>query len=166
MSELTLRPERPGDEPAIRSLLLAAFPTPLEADLTDSLRRGAAWLPGLSWVGELDGTICAQALLTRAHIGEVPALGMGPVAVAPEHQRRGFGGLVINAALRAAQDAGERFVFLLGHPAYYPRFGFARASSFGIVMPFEAPDEAGMALALGPDPLPAGVIRYAPEFGV
>ncbi|GAB2740721.1 hypothetical protein GCM10010442_71330 [Kitasatospora kifunensis] len=71
------------------------------------------------------------------------------------------------AALRAAEELGERFVVVLGHPAYYPRFGFGRASGYGIGLAIDVPDEAVMALALDADhPLPSGTVRYAAPFGI
>jgi putative acetyltransferase len=87
--------------------------------------------------------------------------------VLPQHQRSGAGSAAIRAALRAATDLGELYVTVLGHPAYYPRFGFTRASAHGIGVTSEVPDEALMALALDPDhPLPAGTVRYAVPFGI
>ncbi|MFI9238314.1 hypothetical protein [Streptomyces sp. NPDC053079] len=69
--------------------------------------------------------------------------------------------------LQAAKDRGERYVTVLGHPAYYPRFGFGRASAYGIGVSFDVPDEALMALALDEaHPLPSGIVRYAAPFGI
>lgn len=85
----------------------------------------------------------------------------------PSAQDRGAGSAVIRAALEAARARGENLVLVLGHPAYYPRFGFVPASRFGIRAPFGVPDEAMMALALAPDaPVPSGTIRYPAAFGV
>jgi predicted N-acetyltransferase YhbS len=154
---------------AVRRVNLAAFPTANEADLVDALRADrAAWLPGLSMVAEApDGTVAAHALLTRCQVDGVPALALAPVAVLPQWQRRGAGGTVVRAALELAAAGGEQVVLVLGHPAYYPRFGFVPASGYGIKPPFEVPDEAMMALALDPGrPVPAGSIRYADAFGV
>ncbi|MEU1056440.1 N-acetyltransferase [Streptomyces sp. NPDC005876] len=163
------RPETPADVPAIREVLRAAFPTALEADLVDALRADpAAWIEGLSLVAaDGTGSPVAQALLTRCHIGESPALCLGPCGVRPERQRTGAGSAVVRAALDAARRRGEHHVVVLGHPAYYPRFGFGRASAHGIGVAFDVPDEALMALSLDPArPLPAGTVRYAAPFGV
>ncbi len=162
------RPETDADIPAVRRINLAAFETPLEADLVDALRSDASWIDGLSVVALTeDGELVGHALLTRCHIDDTPALCLAPVAIMPEYQRSGVGSAVVRAALRAAGDGGERFVTVLGHPAYYPRFGFTRASGHGIGLPIEAPDEAVMALALDPaHPLPAGTVRYAAPFGI
>ena len=162
------RAETGADLPAVREIELAAFDTPLEADLVDALRADAAWIDGLSLVAaDQEGRLVGHALLTRCHIGDTPALCLGPVAVLPTHQNTGAGSAVIRAALAAAEAKGERYVTVLGHPAYYPRFGFTRASDHGITVTLDVPDEALMALTLDPaHPLPSGTIRYAPPFGI
>ncbi|MFE6837348.1 bifunctional class I SAM-dependent methyltransferase/N-acetyltransferase [Streptomyces sp. NPDC057705] len=162
------RPETAADVAAVREVNLAAFGTPLEADLVDALRTDAAWLPGLSYVAEApDGTVAAHALLTRCEVDGVPALALAPVAADPALQRSGAGSSVVRALLAAAAERGESLVLVLGHPEYYPRFGFAPASHFGIRAPFEVPDEAMMALVLDDSvPVPAGTIRYPAPFGV
>ncbi|GAA3422122.1 GNAT family N-acetyltransferase [Streptosporangium vulgare] len=128
----------------------------------------AAWRPGLSWLAQApDGTVAGFALLTRCHVGDVPALALGPCAVLPGHQRRGAGSAAIRAALRAARDQGENLVLVLGHAEYYPRFGFTPASGHAIRPPFDVSDEHMMALVLDPArPVPSGVIRYPAAFGV
>ncbi|MFC6887161.1 MULTISPECIES: GNAT family N-acetyltransferase [Actinomadura] len=168
----TARPETPGDladVAAIRAINLAAFPTPEEADLVDALRADPdAWIGGLSMLAEPPGGAPAgYALLTRCTVGGDPALALGPCAVLPARQRTGAGSAAIRAALDAARAMGENLVVVLGHAAYYPRFGFRRASLSGIATAFEVPDEALMALHLDPSrPAPSGVIRYADAFGV
>ncbi|MEV0372031.1 N-acetyltransferase [Streptomyces sp. NPDC050636] len=168
------RPEAPEDIPAVRRLLLAAFDGTeeadgTEADLVDALRGDpAAWLPGLSYVADApDGTLAAHALLTRCHVDEVPAVALAPCAVLPEKQNQGAGGAVIQALLEAARAAGERTAIVLGHPPYYPRFGFEPAATrFGILPPQPWPDEAFMALSLDGSIPPRGTVRYAKAFGI
>ncbi|MFE5817557.1 GNAT family N-acetyltransferase [Streptomyces sp. NPDC056479] len=162
------RAETGADLPAVREIELAAFETPLEADLVDALRKDAAWIDGLSIVtADQEGRLVGHALLTRCHIDDTPALCLGPVAVLPAYQRTGAGSAAIHAALGAARVRGERFVTVLGHSAYYPRFGFTRACAHGIGVTFDVPDEALMALSLDPDHrLPSGTIRYAAPFGI
>ncbi|GHF35263.1 N-acetyltransferase [Streptomyces mashuensis] len=164
----TTRPETGSDVAGVRAVHLAAFPTPLEADLVDALRADRAWIDGLSVVvTDADDVPVGHALLTRCHIDATPALCLAPVAVRPELQRSGAGSAAVRAVLRAARDKGERYVVVLGHPAYYPRFGFTRASVHGIGVTFDVPDEALMALALDDaHALPSGTIRYAEPFGV
>lgn len=166
------RPETEADVAAVHAVNAAAFETRAEADLVDALRADpGAWLPGLSCVAEApDGSVAAHALLTRCRVGGAPALALAPVAVLPAHQRTGAGSAVVRALLDAARARGERLVVVLGHPAYYPRFGFEPASGYGIRPGFEVPDEAMMALVLnGSDDsgaLPRGTIQYPAAFGV
>ncbi|MGX1761553.1 GNAT family N-acetyltransferase [Streptomyces lydicus] len=148
---------------------LAAFETAGEADLVDALRRDpAARLPGLSYVAEApDGTPVAHALLTRCHVDGVPAVALAPCAVLPGYQKCGAGGAVFRALLQAAREAGERTAIVLGHPPYYPRFGFVPAAArFGILPPRPWPDEAFMALSLDGSPLPRGTVHHAAAFGI
>lgn len=193
---VAVRPERPGDEVGIRAVVRAAFPTAEEADLVDALRADPdAWIEGLSWVavrgdddgndddgddgddgsrsdvggdsGHVNGPIVGHALLTRCHVGRTPALCLAPCSVLPELQGTGIGTAVTAAALDAARTAGEHLVVVLGHPTYYPRFGFERASTHGIRLSVEVPDEALMVLRLDPAvPVPSGLVRYAPAFGI
>lgn len=179
------RAETRADIPAIRETTLAAFGRAREADLVEELRADeTAWLPGLSLVvtenngddgddGDSDsdgdgGRVVGHILLTRGHIGDTAALCLGPVSVRPERQRDGVGSAAVRAALAAAAGRGERYVVLVGHPAYYPRFGFTRASAYGISISVDAPDDAVMALALdeAAHPLPAGLIRWPAAFGI
>lgn len=161
------RVETAADVTAVREIDLAAFGTAAEADLVDALRADTAWIPGLSLLstGE-DGIPVGHALLTRGHIGDVPALCLAPCAVLPRFQRTGAGSAAVTAGLDAARGMGEHAVVVLGHPEYYPRFGFGRASAHGITLSIEVPDEALMALSLDGGPLPAGRVRYAAPFGI
>ncbi|MGV9316818.1 GNAT family N-acetyltransferase [Streptomyces sp. NPDC003691] len=169
MTGWTTRPETPDDIAAVREINLAAFPTALEADLVDALRADpGAWIDGLSLLAvAADGRVAGHALLTRCRIGTEPALALAPCAVLPSHQGTGAGTAAVRAALDAARELGENTVVVLGHPAYYPRFGFVPASGLGISAPFEVPDEAMMALTLDPGrPAPAGTIHYPAAFGI
>lgn len=169
-----VRQETAEDASAVRRVVSTAFgsvdtPSEVEADLVDDLRLDAdAWLPGLSYVAEApDGTIAAHALITRCRVGDAPAAALAPVSVAPEYQRTGAGQAVVRAVLDAARLRGEPLVLVLGHPEYYPRFGFVRASEYGIKPGFEAPDEAMMALVLDDSvPVPPGTLVYPAAFGV
>ncbi|GAA2679455.1 N-acetyltransferase [Streptomyces aculeolatus] len=166
------RAETRADIPVIREITLAAFGREHEADIVDKLRADeTAWIEGLSLVvaeSAADGAaVLGHVLLTRGGIGDTPALCLGPVSVRPELQRGGVGSAVVRAALAAAAARGERYVVLVGHPEYYPRFGFTRASAYGIRLSVEAPDEAVMALALDEaHPLPGGMIRWPAAFGI
>ncbi|WP_216588263.1 GNAT family N-acetyltransferase [Streptomyces brasiliscabiei] len=166
----TTRPETTEDRAGVYGVNAAAFETDAEARLVDALREDpGAWVPELSYVAEApDGSIAAYALITRCHVDETPVLALAPVAVLPDHQRQGAGAAVVRAALEAARArAEERLVLVLGHPEYYPRFGFVRASEYGIRPDFDVPDEAMMALVLdGAASVAPGTIRYPVAFGV
>ncbi len=166
------RPENTADAASVHAVNRAAFETGAEADLVDALR--ATRRPGCPACRtsrrRRTAPSTSYALLTRCRVGGTPALALAPVAVLPEHQRTGAGSAVVRAVLDAARARGERLVLVLGHPAYYPRFGFEPASGYGIRPEFEAPDEAMMTLVLNgtgdSEPLPRGTIRYPAAFGV
>ncbi|WP_182358689.1 GNAT family N-acetyltransferase [Tomitella gaofuii] len=160
------RAETAADAAAVRRVVLSAFDTAEEADLVDALRQDPAWIDGLSAVAvDGEGAVVAHALLTRCAIGDRPAVCLAPCSVLPEHQGAGAGTAVTRAVLEAARRRGERFVTVLGHPEYYPRFGFERASAHGVRMRAAVPDDALMVLSLDGTAVPAGVIRYAAAFG-
>jgi putative acetyltransferase len=124
----------------------------------------------LSLVAVLEGKIVGHILFSTVTIdsaaGSTSAIGLAPMAVLPEHQRRGIGSMLVREGLDACRAAGHRAVIVLGHPEYYPRFGFVRASRFGLTWEHEVQDEAFMAIELVPGALAGGpgVVRYQPEF--
>lgn len=161
------RAETGADHRTVRQINLAAFGRAEEADLVQALRRDEAWIDGLSLLAlEGDGIPVGHVLLTRCHIGSVPALCLAPCAVLPSHQGTGVGSELIRAVLGEARGRGERYVTVLGHGDYYPRFGFARASGHGIGVGIEVPDEALMVMSLDGSVLPTGTISYPPPFGI
>ena len=166
--EWTTRPESDDDEEAVRALTVAAFGTADEADLVDALRADEAWIDGLSIVATTaDDQVVGHALLTRCWVEEEPALCLAPCSVLPAYQRTGAGSAAIRAALDAARSVEGPFVVVLGHPDYYPRFGFRRASLSGIRLSVDVPDEALMAMSLDPErALPRGMVRYPAPFGI
>jgi putative acetyltransferase len=160
---------RPDDVPAVRLVNEAAFGRAAEADLVDALRdRGTATL---SLVAVLQDRVVGHILFSPVTIesgGEVTAsLGLGPMAVLPSNQRQGIGCLLVRTGIEDCRRAGHGAVVVLGHPEYYPRFGFVPASRLGLAWEHPAPDEAFMALELrdGAVPRPSGIVRYQPEFG-
>jgi putative acetyltransferase len=165
---LELRPARPGDAAAIFAIHRAAFAGEDEAKLVDALTADGHAV--VSLVADDGGEIVGHVLLSGAEIVDgkaaTPCLALAPLAVTPSRQRQGIGARLVEASLAQARRSGHGIVIVLGHPEYYPRFGFAPASTFGIRCPFEAPAEAFMALALRPGALEGvrGVVRYAPPF--
>jgi putative acetyltransferase len=161
-----IRPAEPGDEVAIRAVHLAAFPTPLEADLVEALvREGDAVM---SLVAGTGGDVAGHVMLSRMRVAgngrDYRALGLGPIGVLPGHQGSGIGGALIEAALAIARASGEDLVFLLGEPDYYRRFGFSAETASPFASPYAGP--YFMALILRPDvALPAaGTAAYARAF--
>jgi len=167
--EVSIRPEGPHDGDAIRALHSAAFGRPDEARLVDALRASSAFLPELSLVAEEDGRVVGHVLFSPVSLAEGEAnglLGLGPIAVLPERQRQGIGSRLIRVGLERAATLGCRAVVLVGHPDYYPRFGFTTASRFGLTCAYPVPDEVFMALPLRSGALDgvAGSIRYSSAF--
>ncbi len=166
---LVIREERSADIGAVRDVEMAAFGRLAEADLVDALRKSGGL--SLSLVAEDDGNVVGHIAFSPLTIEEggraVPAVALAPMAVLPSCQNEGIGTLLVNWGLNACRDAGHKVAVVLGHAGYYPRFGFAPASSFGIKCPFPAPDEAFMVLELEEGALSgvSGTVRYRPEFG-
>lgn len=156
---MQVRTETTADLPDIRAVNLAAFPTPAEADLIDRLRGRVD--PFISLVAD-DGGVAGHILFTPVHVGARTALALGPMAVLPARQRHGIGGKLIRAGLDACLTAGIDLVFVLGHPEYYPRFGFKPTRPFGIRCEFEVPAEVFMLAELRPGTAAgiSGIVRY------
>jgi putative acetyltransferase len=152
----------------IRTINEAAFGRPDEADLVDKLRTDGNAL--VSLVAEADAGIVGHILFSRMWIktltGLVSAVALAPVAVLPEHQRRGIGGRLIRYGLELLRGRGERIVIVLGHPDYYPRFGFSRQKAHSLESPF--PAEAFMAIELSTGALEGirGTVVYPAAFGI
>ena len=161
------RSERTDDIARVHEINADAFPTSEEAELVDALRVDPAWIDGLSMVAvDADDRPVGFALLTRCHIDDAPALCLAPCAVATDHQRTRAGSAAIVAALDAAREMGESTVVVLGHPDYYPRFGFRRAVDHGVRLSIEVPEDALMVLGLDGADIPSGLVSYAAPFGI
>jgi predicted N-acetyltransferase YhbS len=164
---VTVRTERPDDVAAIRAVNEAAFPTAAEAGLVDALRAAGAVADGGSLVAERDGAVVGHLLLSVARLDHgPPVLALAPMAVLPAHQRTGVGGALVREALARAARTEHPLVVVVGHPGYYPRFGFRPAREHGIEPPFDLPGEAWMIAPLPRyDPALRGTVIYPPAFG-
>ena len=171
MDDLIVREERAEDIEAVRKLNESAFDTRSEADLVDSLReRGNAVL---SLVAVLDGAVVGHILFSRIELEcsttpPVMPLGLAPMAVDPKFHRQGIGSRLVEVGLVECHRLGSEVLVVLGHPDFYPRFGFTPASKFDIRSVYDVPDEVFMALELREGALDncSGVARYAEEFGL
>ena len=159
---MIIRPER-GDDAAIRALLVAAFGREAEADLVERLRRNGDFI--LSLVAD-DSGVCGFAGFARLQMeGAQPvreAAGLAPVAVMPGLQRRGIGGALICEGHRRLVEQGAPFVFVLGDPAYYARFGYSVAAAQRFKAAYAGPHF--MALRLNAGAPEGGNIRYPAAF--
>ena len=165
-----VRPERPDDREAVAHVHRDAFGRKEEADLVDALRQSPAFIPELSLVAIQGAQVVGHVLFTRIVVrGERqphPALALAPLAVLGSHQRRGLGSALVERGLEQAHAFGHELVIVLGHPKYYPRFGFVPAGPRGIQAPFPVREEAFMARELRPGVLGRinGQVEYPPEF--
>lgn len=165
---LTIRPELPEDFATVFEIHSRAFSRSEEAELVDKLRSVAD--PQISLVAELNGQVVGHIFFSPVTIEDEEssfvALGLAPMAVLPELQNQGVGSLLVKEGLNAARRMSQNIVVVLGHPEFYPRFGFEVASRKGLRCEFPAPDKAFMIIELEPGALHgrAGVVKYLPEF--
>lgn len=163
-----IRDERAEDHAAVRDVNDEAFGQPEEGRLVDVLRsRGAV---SLSLVAVERGSVVGHALFSPVEIvsdeSVIPAVALGPMAVRTSCQRRGIGSSLVRHGIERLTERGHDILVVLGHPSYYPRFGFAPAARFGIGCEFGVPDEVFMVLELHEGALAevSGTVRYRPEF--
>ena len=163
-----IRAERSTDHDAVFAVNKAAFETDEEARLVDILRESAE--PTLSLVATSGKKIIGHIFFSPVTIGESNAplvMGLAPMAVLPAHQRQGIGSALVTRGLEACRLAGVAAVVVLGHPDYYPRFGFTPASTFGLSCEYKVPNDTFMALEIVAHSLSRhrGVVHYHPAFG-
>ena len=165
---MLLRAEEQRDWPAVHAVHVSAFETPAEADLVSVLREQA--MPVVSLVAEEGETLVGHIMFSPVSLSPHPDLkiiGLAPLAVAWKHQRKGVGSALICAGLERCKQLDFGAVVVLGHPEYYPRFGFVPATHFGIACEYEVPAEAFMVVELQPGYLhsKSGTVHYHAAFG-
>lgn len=179
---ILIRTETLEDHGFVRLVNELAFGRRNEADLVDSLRAHAH--PCISLVAVVDehvelesdklpacrrvvGHIFFSPVSIETESGDFTAMGLAPMAVLPEHQNQGIGAQLVREGLKECLRLGENIVVVLGHPNYYPRFGFVPASSKGLRSEYDVADEVFMVTELRPGALSGkeGLVKYHFEFG-
>ncbi|MEL6718607.1 MAG: N-acetyltransferase [Bacteroidota bacterium] len=172
---IKIRQEKEKDHQIVENLIATAFEVVEISDhkehfLVHRLRKSDAFVAELSLVAETNNQIVGHILFTKILIqnntDNFESLALAPVSVLPEFQGKGIGGLLIRKGHEIAKSLGFESVVLLGHAEYYPKFGYKRASSFGISLPFEVPDENCMAIELVENALDEvnGIVQYPKAF--
>ncbi len=166
---IEIRSERPADYAAVEEIHRQAFDRDAEAQLVAALRDLPDFDPAVSLLASQGGVIRGHILFTKLSIERDGAIldsretgevyGLAPVAVAPEWQRQSIGSALVRAGLDACRRRGGCFVIVVGHPDYYPRFGFTSARAAGLEAPFPVSDAAFMVCDL----LAKADERSAPE---
>ena len=170
ISIVNVRPEQATDYEEVFRINQKAFGRDNEARLVEALRRLPGFIPELSLVAEegrrLLGHILFSPVVIETISGERAALALAPMAVLPEVQNRGIGSTLVRSGLKACRRLGHNLVIVLGHPEYYPRFGFTSARAMGIEAPFPVRDEVWMAIELEPGAAEGlqGRLRYPEPF--
>ena len=165
---MRIRAETEADWAAIDDVNRQAFGRVEEATLVRRLRDDGLVVASL--VAEQDQAVVGHLMLSQLPTvvegRRLQAVALAPVAVRPERQRQGIGSLLVEASVEAARERSVEAIIVLGHPRYYPRFGFSAAAAQGLAAPFSG--EAFMALELVPGALAgkAGWVHYPAAFGL
>ena len=166
---MNIRAEKPEDHLAVRQVNELAFGSPQEAALVDALRKSAD--PHISLVAEVGGRIVGHIFFSpvviESEASVSTALGLAPMAVLPELQKQGIGSQLVRRGLDECRKIGHDVVVVLGHPEYYPRFGFVPSKQMGLSCEYPVPEEVFMVVELREGALSGrtGVVKYHPEFG-
>jgi putative acetyltransferase len=165
---LSIRPEKREDHTSVYRVNELAFGRPNEADLVDALREKAAAF--ISLVATVDDNVVGHIFFSPVTVETeetgFSAMGLAPMAVLPTHQNQGVGSRLVRGGLKECLRLDYDIVVVLGHPNYYPRFGFEPAGSKGLRCEYDVPDEVFMVTELKPNALLAtrGLVKYHPAF--
>ena len=167
-----IRQENKNDYEEVYHVIKTAFETAEhsngnEQDLVVALRNSNRFIPELSLVAVQDNKIIGYILFTKIVIGEYEELALAPLGILPKYQKRRIGTKLIEEGHKIAKNLGYHYSIVLGSDKYYPNFGYIPASQYGIIAPFEVPDENFMAIKLNATNKEiTGVAKYAKEFGI
>ncbi len=165
---MLIRAETENDRDVVHAINVSAFETPAEASLVDALREQVQ--PIVSLVSEDNGELIGHIMFSPVSLSGHPdcrMMGLAPMAVTPGHQNKGIGSALVQAGLDQCRKLGFTAVVVLGHPEYYPRFGFSPSSRFDIDSEYEVPEEVFMAMELLAGSLrgKTGRVKYHAAFG-
>lgn len=161
-----IRAEAPADAPGVREVNAAAFGRDVEGRIVDALREQGALIASLVAIER--ERVVGHIAFSGATLAGSEIAALGPMAVEPSRQRDGIGSALVRAGLDACRRLGHDVVVVLGHPAFYPRFGFVPARPLGVTCEYPVPDEVFMVAELSPGALRGrrGVARYAAPFAL
>jgi putative acetyltransferase len=164
---MRIRTEDEADRAAIHAVNRAAFGTVVEANLVDVLRRKAPQF--VSLVADVDDAIVGHIVFSKVWLtgrDDLRLMALGPMAVAPDYQRKGIGSALVRAGLTSCRQLGCQGVVVLGHAEYYPRFGFSPAVRYAIRSEYDVPEDVFMVVELEAGALrgASGVVRYDEAF--
>lgn len=168
--DVIIEPEQKKDYNSITKIHDLAFGQPSEGKMVIALRKNPHYISKLSLVARYNNSIIGHVLFFPIDIKTASktcsTLSLAPMAVHPDFQNKGIGGRLIEKGFEAAIELGFKSVIVVGHPNYYPRFGFKPASKWGISLPFDVPDEAFLAIELENGSLKncKGLIEYPDEY--
>jgi putative acetyltransferase len=165
ISNPIIRPETAADLEAIREVNLLAFGQDAEARLVDALRDGGYVRASL--VAEKDGQVVGHILFSDLPIiteSEVPALALAPMAVLPGFQNQGIGSALVRTGLEHCREQGHKIVIVVGHPHFYPRFGFSTALAIRLESPYSGEAFMAVELVRGAMDGVTGRVAYPPPF--
>jgi len=154
MPSVTIRTETQADAEQVAKVLIHAFGNREdESELVKRIRQSEGFIPELSLVAEQNGEIMGHILLSKAKVvdgdRQTEVIALAPLAVSPEYQKQGIGSLLIQAGLERCRKLGYELVLLIGHPEYYPKFGFKPARPYGLELKqFDVPDDVFMVYEL------------------
>jgi len=144
--------------------------TIIEKELSDNIQQRLrnCGVDYISLIAKLDDEIVGHILFTEMTIAnsKIKIAGLAPMAVKPEYQNSGIGSLLVQHGLEECISNGYKAVVVLGHPKYYPKFGFVPSVNFNIKSEYDVPDEVFMIKELIPNSLNglSGIIKYHEEF--
>jgi putative acetyltransferase len=168
--EIVIRAETVADYSKIREINNRAFNQDTEEKLIQNLRKKKEYIAELSLVAEYKNQLVGHILFFPISIigknNRFPTLALAPMSVLPEFQKKGIGSELIKEGLKIAKKLGFTSVIVVGHPQYYSKFGFKKASTWNIRPPFDAPDDAFMAIELVKNALMdvSGMVEYPQEY--